>query len=185
MNVPRNRAFARSFLFCEFTIACICYISFFTFAQLVQTILVLRFTARTRLLNTSQRGRRLKGEGKGVASLLTPLVSLPRKTPFPSTFKRLPHRLSKYVKPRGITVLQPVGLISSMDRALRPVIAKVRVPFPVKPGFFQDLLSTASDLFIQLRGSCSLKSTTRLSECPPSNIKFRNLTVTSAVQTTY
>ena len=31
----------------------------------------------------------------------------------------------------------PVGLISSMDKALRPVIAKVMVPFPFKPEFFR------------------------------------------------
>ena len=34
----------------------------------------------------------------------------------------------------------PVGLISSMDRALCPVVAKVRVLFPVKHEFFQVLL---------------------------------------------
>ena len=34
----------------------------------------------------------------------------------------------------------PVGLISSMDRALRPVVAKGRVLFPVKHEFFQVLL---------------------------------------------
>lgn len=31
----------------------------------------------------------------------------------------------------------PVGLISPMDRALHPVIAKVRLRFPVRPKFFQ------------------------------------------------
>lgn len=44
----------------------------------------------------------------------------------------------------------PIGLISLMDRTLRPVIAKVRILFPVNPNFFQVLL------FILLRKSCSL-----------------------------
>ena len=48
--------------------------------------------------------------------------------------------------------LSPVGLISSMDRALHPVIAKVRVRFPVKPEFLQVLFQPFR-LFIQLRGS--------------------------------
>ena len=37
----------------------------------------------------------------------------------------------------------PVGLISSIDRTLCPVVAKVRVIFPVKPEFFQVLFATA------------------------------------------
>ena len=44
----------------------------------------------------------------------------------------------------------PVGMISSMDIALRPVTAKVRVPFPVQPKFCQVLLQPLW-LFIQLR----------------------------------
>ena len=39
-----------------------------------------------------------------------------------------------------------------MDRALRPVIAKVRVRFPVKPEFLQVLFQPFR-LFIQLRRS--------------------------------
>ena len=39
-----------------------------------------------------------------------------------------------------IMTYSPFGLISSMDRVLRPVITKVRVRFPVKLEFFQVLL---------------------------------------------
>ena len=49
----------------------------------------------------------------------------------------------------------PVGLISSMDRALRPAIAKVIVRFPIKPEFFQVLFQPLR-LFILPQGSCSL-----------------------------
>ena len=49
----------------------------------------------------------------------------------------------------------PVGLISSMDRALRPAIVKVMVRFPIKPEFFQVLFQPFR-LFILPRGSCSL-----------------------------
>ena len=43
-------------------------------------------------------------------------------------------------------------LISLMDRALRPVIAKIRVQFLVKPEFFQFFFQPLR-LFIELRGS--------------------------------
>ena len=62
MNVPRSRVFAQSFLFCEFTMACISisfsisYILCFALAQFVRTSLVLRLTARIRLLNTWNHG---------------------------------------------------------------------------------------------------------------------------------
>ena len=49
----------------------------------------------------------------------------------------------------------PVGLISLMDRALRLVIAMVKVRFPVKPGFFHILFQLLR-LFIQLRESFPL-----------------------------
>ena len=49
----------------------------------------------------------------------------------------------------------PVGLISLMDWALCPVIAMVKVRFPVKPGFFQVLFQPLR-LFIQLRESFPL-----------------------------
>ena len=45
----------------------------------------------------------------------------------------------------------PVGLISSMDRALRLVNAKVRVPFPIKPEFFQVLFQPLWLLFLLQR----------------------------------
>ena len=73
--------------------------------------------------NTSLRGRRLKGKGKGVfgaretrgpgrarregrketpvsflPSSRAPRISLALKTPFPFPFKRLPRRLGEYVK---------------------------------------------------------------------------------------
>ena len=50
----------------------------------------------------------------------------------------------------------PVGLISSVDRSLRPIIAKVRVPlgFPLKPEFFR---------FIFNRSGCSLYCESRSS----------------------
>ena len=46
----------------------------------------------------------------------------------------------------------PVGVISSMDIALCPVTAKVRVPFPVQPDFFR---------FFYNRCGCSFRSTQR------------------------
>ena len=49
----------------------------------------------------------------------------------------------------------PVVLVSLMERALRSVIAKVRVPFPVKSEFFQVLFKTLR-LFIRRRGSFPL-----------------------------
>ena len=45
----------------------------------------------------------------------------------------------------------PVSLISSMDRALRLVNAKVRVRFPIKPEFFQVLFQPLWLLFLLLR----------------------------------
>ena len=52
-------------------------------------------------ISGSLRGRRSKGKGKGITSLL-PRVSLVPKTPFPKTpfpfpFKRLPRRLNEWV----------------------------------------------------------------------------------------
>ena len=49
----------------------------------------------------------------------------------------------------------PVGVISSIDIALRPVTAKFRVPFPIQSKFCQVLLQPLW-LFIQPRRSCSL-----------------------------
>ena len=46
----------------------------------------------------------------------------------------------------------PVGVISSMDIALCPVTAQVRVPFPVQPDFFR---------FFYNRFGCSFRSTQR------------------------
>ena len=106
-----KQSFAQSVLFCEFRMACISvkhsYILYFALAQLVRTSLVLRFTARIRLLNTWNHGAlQLSGRLAWLAQSL------------------------------------------SMDRALRPVMAKVcRVRFPVKPKFFQGLLSTASVVY--------------------------------------
>ena len=45
----------------------------------------------------------------------------------------------------------PVGLISVMDRALSPVMAKVKVQFLVKPEFFSGSFSTASVVYLTAR----------------------------------
>ena len=87
---------------------------------------------------------------------------------------------SKYVKPGCITALRPVVLISSMDRALRPVIEKVRVRFLVKPEFFEGLQSTASVVYSTARimfTFIQLLTHTQLDfqKCPPSHIIWRSL----------
>lgn len=53
----------------------------------------------------------------------------------------------------------PIGLISLMDRTLRPVIAKVRILFPVNPDFFSGSFvhSTAKIMFTVI-GSSSIPS---------------------------
>ena len=48
--------------------------------------------------------------------------------------------------------------VTSMDRALRSVIAKVRLGFPVKPDFFFRFFFNRLPLFILLLRSCSLSN---------------------------
>ena len=48
--------------------------------------------------------------------------------------------------------------VTSMDRALRSVIAKVRLRFPVKPDFFFRFFFNRLPLFIPLLRSCSLSN---------------------------
>ena len=50
----------------------------------------------------------------------------------------------------------PIGSISSLDRALRPVMAKAGIRFLLKPDFFSFFFFIFNRFFIQLRGSCSL-----------------------------
>ena len=149
MNVPPSRAFAQS-LHLLYLVLCTC------------AVRSGKLSVAFRLLNTRQRGWRLKGEGKGDASLRAPRVSLAHKTPFPSPFKCLQRRLPKYVKPWGITVLRLAWLAQWIERYVH---SSQRSGFDseLSLNFFM-VFCQQLWLFIQLLGSCSLKSTTRLSE---------------------
>ena len=63
----------------------------------------------------------------------------------------------RYIRNSQWPALQLVWLALILDRALHLVIAKVRVRYPLKPGFFQVLFQPLR-LFIQLQGSCLLWS---------------------------